>query len=402
MRRRTLLATVGSALLAGCGDFQEATTSAPEAVEAEQRIPDGVGPIDDIGIQGEIGVEGGVDVQPVDDIGVDQDIEIADDIGVQADVDFGGADQLEGQGLDENGDPIERNPRAERLIQQARGQLSSAIEAYTSFAGPDATLTDVNPTVSDFDAVDVTREVRPARRLLERASSSATMGQRTMIMALGQCASFLENAAMVDGKLADAYEDFEFAWDRLVAETYPQVEQARHRFQSDLDDAESAKDALERVTSMRMMAAFEEISAEMYRTKIRQFDLCLSTLDQFDGGLGHFRSALHKTDTAAGLSEDERYRSAANRLVTATASAGTTTQRFRTVSSLTGLRGEALERSLVPRTMEQTLHDLERHARARHNENRILADEALEAAEQHYSSNDTVAGLNVWNGFGFN
>lgn len=401
MRRRTVIATVTSALLAGCGNFQEATTSAAEAVEEKQRIPAGVEPVSDIGIEGDLSVESGADVQPVDDIGIDQDIEIAEDIGVQGDLNYNSAQQLEGQGLDENGDPIEEDERAAEFIDRARSHLETAISTYTSYAGRDAELTDVNATMTDFDAIAVTREIRPARRDLERASSSATMGQQTIIMALGQCASFLENAAMVDEALTEAYEQFQFTKNRILNEQGAQAKMARQRFQSRLDDAESAKNALERLTRMQMMAAFDQISAETYRQKIRQLNLAIFTLDQFQTGLQQLQSSIQKTTTAATKYNNEAYQTAANRLLTATTNAGMATHQFGSVKSLTGLREPALDTSLVTRTLEQTLHDLERHVRATYNENRILANEALEAAEQHYDSNETVSSLDAWNGFPF-
>lgn len=401
MRRRTLLATIGSALFAGCGSLDQATTGPAEAVDEKQRIPAGVEPVEDIGIQGDLGVDGGVDVQPVDDIGVDQDIEIAEDIGVRGDLSYGRETQLRGEGLDEGGDPIEVNERAADLIERARSQLRSAITTYTSQEGARAVLTDVNAATADFSALAVTREVNSAREILDMASGPATMGQRTIIMALGQCASFLEHAAQVDEALTEAYEEYEFMKGRVLSEQQPQARMARQRLRSRVDDAESAYEALERVTSMQMMAAMEEISAEMYRTKIRQLGNGIRTLEDFGEALERLKSAIRKTDVAADKYGDEQYRAAANRLVTAISNAGMSTTLLRNTDEITGLRDEAIDTSLLSRTLEQTLHDLERHAGAKADENRILATEALEAAEQHYDSNDAVSGLSAWTGFPF-
>jgi len=401
MRRRTLIATIGSALFAGCGSLDQATTGPAEAVEERKRIPSGVEPVEDIGIQGDLGVDGGVDVQPVDDIGIDQDIEIAEDIGVRGDLGYGRAEQLQGEGLDEGGDPIEVNERAAGLIERARSQLRTAITTYASQAGSRAVLTDVNAATTGFSALPVTREVNAARDILDRASGPATMGQQTIIMALGQCASFLEHAAQVDEALTEAYEEYEFMRGRVLSEQQSQARMARQRLQSKVNDAESAYEALERVTSMQMMAAMEEISAEMYRTKIRQLGNGIRTLEDFGDALERLQSAIQETDVAAGKYGNDQYRAAANRLVTATSNAGMATTLLRNTDDVTGLREEAIDTSLIARTLEQTLHDLERHARAKADENRILATEALEAAEQHHDSNDAVSGLSAWTGFPF-
>lgn len=399
MRRRTLIATIGSALFAGCGALDRATTGPAEAVNEQQRIPAGVEPVEDIGIQGDIGVDGGVDAQPVEDIGIDQDIEIAEDIGVRGDLGYSGETQLQGEGLDEGGDPIEVNERAADRIERARSQLRSAITTYTSQAGSRAVLTDVNATTTDFDALAVTKEVNRARSTLDRASGPATMGQQTMIMALGQCASFLEQSAQVDEALTEAYDEYEFMKGRVLSEQQPQAEMARQRLSSKVGDAESAYEALERVTRMQMMAAMEEISAEMYRTKIRQLGNGIRTLEDFGDSLERLKSAIQKIDLAATKYGNEEYRAAANRLVTASSNAGMSTTLFRDTNEMTGLQNEATDTSLISRTLEQTLHDLERHARATADENRILASEALQAAEQHYDSNDAVSGLSAWTGF---
>ena len=257
----------------------------------------------------------------------------------------------------------------------------------------------MNATTTDFDALAVTKEVNRARSTLDRASGPATMGQQTMIMALGQCASFLEQSAQVDEALTEAYDEYEFMKGRVLSEQQPQAEMARQRLSSKVGDAESAYEALERVTRMQMMAAMEEISAEMYRTKIRQLGNGIRTLEDFGDSLERLKSAIQKIDLAAIKYGNEEYRAAANRLVTASSNAGMSTTLFRDTNEMTGLQNEATDTSLISRTLEQTLHDLERHARATADENRILASEALQAAEQHYDSNDAVSGLSAWTGF---
>ncbi|MFB6143206.1 MAG: hypothetical protein ABEJ30_07680 [Halorientalis sp.] len=408
MRRRSLLATAGSVLLAGCGRLERATTGAVEAIEGEQRIPPDVQPVDDIGIQGDIGIDDSIDIRPVDDIGIDRRVEIADDIGIPEGAGPEDDPELQGPGLDSNGEPIETNPRAADLIQRARDELSEAMDVYASYDGRNPTITDVNPTVERFNSGRVITELNQARQYLQRAEQFATMGQETMIMALGQCATFLENAAIAEEELNAAYDKFQFARERLFNGQYTQSTRARRRMRQHCREARTALRTMRETTEMAMMNAYDQISMEEYQGKLHQISTALDIFSSYKRGLRLLARGLRDIDTGATKYSNGNYSRAVDFISSALQDFRAARLEFSSPARgspdstpPTGLRDDGTELAVFARSAKLVLEDLERHTRAKAQTNRLVASEALAAAEQHFRMNPRLQEFDVWTGFPF-
>lgn len=394
MRRRTLLATLGSTLVAGCGSTEESLDTGPNEMFERGYARDGVEIKENIGIDrpGDVGT-GGVDVEPVDDIGIDRDVEIARDIGVDA-------DRFDQSSEFEDGEPAEKNPEATERIEAATDHLDEALAAYSSFAGRDASLLDVTPTVDRFDTLSIDRRLRAARDRLEDAAEYATEGQQVQIVGLGQVATFLEYAAATDDALVDAYDRFDFAVARLYNESYGQAARSRRQLSSHVDAAETAMRTIRNAVDHGAMRLFDGLSLTESTNKQRQLSDGLTTLGNFAGGLKRIQNGMKRVETAGGEYSRAEYQAAADTLLAANADIARAAGVFRSVPSVTGMDEAAFDVHLVARTMDQVTTDLERHASARANENQMVAREAKRAAQSQVETNETVADMSIWTGFG--
>lgn len=392
MRRRTLLATLGSVLVAGCGSSDDSLSQGPSDILGEGYAREGVEPVDSIGMDRPPEMDGDLGTEPIDDIGIERNISINRDVGI-------GSGRRRQDSRYETDTPTETNPRATEYLDAAREYLTAALDAYVEFGGGES-LVDVNPTVGTVVAVAVQRPVTTARKRLESAREYATEGQQIAVLGLQHVASFLEYSAATDQMLCDAYEEFVFAIERAYNENTTQARQARLRLDSKLETAEASLQTLTDGVDRGAMVLFEALSESAVVQKQQQLSSSVSTLRDFESGVEYMEQGLSRLDDAGNRYRDGNYSGAADSLIAANGNfAGATTQ-FKRVSSETGLKDKALEARLVTRTLEQVTADLERSVNAKANGNQLVSRESRRSAEDQLDSNDVVADMTAWSRFG--
>jgi hypothetical protein len=75
--------------------------------------------------------------------------------------------------------PIETDPKATELMNEAMDGIRETYETYVGYAGSEANLMDVNATVESFHAPKIRTMAQNARNPLEEATEYAPEGQKT-------------------------------------------------------------------------------------------------------------------------------------------------------------------------------------------------------------------------------
>jgi len=203
--------------------------------------------------------------------------------------------------------PAER--RAAEQLDTARGHLSDALGQYTSFAGEEATLLDVNATV-DVTSPNVTNRVREARTALDEVPSGASDEQQTTVDQLRVVAAFLANAVRCQDELFDAYDECTFVVDRIYAERFGGIGDDISRLRSERDAARSAFQTLQSETDAASMEAFDDIDGETYTQKLDQMASEVTAFDTLAGALDSFRRGMEAFEDATDAYEQRDYRDA--------------------------------------------------------------------------------------------
>jgi len=390
MRRRELLATAGALLSAGCG-----------ALTGGNRGGRGGSHLDSI-YDSDIGVDGPVttreDIGP-DNISVetprDINVNVSDEIeavdvntsnfDTDIDGDIGGFDDEErGQ------TPTPANERTMRLVTEAVGQLREGLDEYTSFAGRNAGILDVDPTVTSFDRAPVVNTLDGVAGTLEEALQTAEPGQTANIQALRQVYVFVRHAAFVEHALARAYERFDWAMERLYNENTTRAELAVPDIESRVRTAQEHFQVIQQLTQPRAMAAFDYLSESEYEQKVGFFEGETEAFVDFMDAIRDTADGIREMQRGVDLYRDDNYRNAERYLSGARGSFSTAGSSFEFIFGAEPIEPRANRELEIITTLEQAMEDLERAAEAQQADNRSLYFDAHRAAVEHIESNEVV------------
>jgi hypothetical protein len=240
MRRRTLLATAGIGLSAGCSGFLPDSEGTPtdETTDAPAPTP----------------TDGSAPTPPTDPT-------VTSDTGT----------------TDEP--TATPHPRADEVIADARAHLAAAHETYVAFAGEDATsILDVTAAV-DVSIGGVSNEVSAARSDLADAPGRANEPQQRTIEALGNVGTLLERGIRCQSELQNAEESLSYVLDRVYAEQLTRVPNRIDQLRSEQDLAREHFDVVAGETAAADVDAFEPITTATYEDKISQFEAELTAFE---------------------------------------------------------------------------------------------------------------------------
>ncbi|WP_336002763.1 hypothetical protein [Halorientalis halophila] len=385
MRRRTLLATAGTLLTAGCGGLQSGSRGSGgrgahvdglinNTNESEFDFSDAI-------------EDRNFSMGDVNDVEFEfNESKFAADFESKA----GGA-------REESGTPMETDPRATELMQEAMTGIQKAYEAYVSQAGSDATLMDVGITLDSFNALRVRRLAKEARTPLEEATEYAPEGQKQVVLALVQVTIFLEDLARVRRALIDAYDDFVYAVERLYAES---TTRARYTVSSIREYRKSAKQMfrpLKREIDEGAMAVFTPVGS-VYDDKIDQIEAELDGLRWGAEGVMEMAKALEKWPGAVEAYLDRDYERAVNRLDTAAFGFSYARSDFERIDQESGMTDLTGEIARVAGTLETTADALGRSASAKvEDDPQRKFFEAQRAAERAVNGDEIVSEMRTAN-----
>jgi hypothetical protein len=335
-------------------------------------------------------VDTNIDDINISDIDVDTDINTTSLDGnfstnIDTDIDSGFGD--------DEGTATPANERTTQLVSEATTKLNEAIDIYTSFAGEDAGLMDVDATTTEFRKIEIQSKVREALSTLDDALSSATEGQLANIAALEEVGVFLSNAAAAQEALALAYDRLEFTTERFYGESLILMENANREMRGHASDAFEPVERIRQETDSDSMRVLSTVSPELYRNKRYRLGDQAQAFDSFADGFEEMRTSMEEMQEAVPQYLDEEYDEADNGFLSASAGFGIGATSFTMLLGADPLEEKADEIYGVVSTLEQAADDLHRSANAQVEDNRLIFYEARRAAENHIESNDIVSDM---------
>jgi predicted metal-dependent hydrolase len=290
MRRRTLLATVGAGLAAGCSesvpllddDTPERTESTPQSGESPSESP-----------PTETAEATATDAEPTEE-------------------------------PTETETPNRAERRGAEVIDTARGQLGDAYDAYVAFAaaGGDgdgsgtATLLDVT-VAADVTFSRVTSPVGKARSTLDELPRRASGEQIEAERRLRGVATLLDQGIRCQHDLREAYDEFEFVLDRIYADDTGTVPNALGRMRTARSAAAEHLDTIESDTTVEDTDAFDRLDASAYEAKVDQLRRAVSAFGTLPDALANVKRGLDAFRDATRSYRNERYLSAEREFPTA-------------------------------------------------------------------------------------
>jgi hypothetical protein len=289
MRRRTLLATVGAGLAAGCSesiplldeDTPASTDSTPQTREPPESPP----------------------------------TETADPTATDAETT---------EEPTETETPNRAERRGAEVIGNARDQLGDAYDAYVAFAdaGGDgseagtATLLDVT-VATEVTFSRVTGPVGEARSTLEELPRRASGEQYQASRRLRGVATVLDQGIRCQEDLRSAYEEFDFVVGRIYADNTGTVPNALGRMRTAQSAATEHLDAIESGSAVEDVGAFDRIDASTYEAKVDQLRRAASAFETLPDALAGVKRGLDAFRGAGQSYRNEQYLSAEREFETA-------------------------------------------------------------------------------------
>lgn len=285
-----------------------------------------------------------------DDMGGDANFSMSDSGGVDFEFNESSFEAEFDSGFEENSGkprtPVETDPRATKLMNEAMAGIQETYEVYVGYAGPDADLLDVNATIDSFNAPRVRRLAQNARDPLERATEFAPEGQKNFILSLVQVTVFLEDMARVREALMEAHDEFRYAVDRLYAESTLRAERANLRLRDARNRAKSLFKPLKNEIDAKAVAVFTPLR-KTYEDKIDQVRAELDAFRNIKSGVKSAANGIKKFRRGVPAFYDRDYRKALSSLETAEFRFSNAVSGFAVVDDSTGMRAKASEVAAV-------------------------------------------------------
>ncbi len=380
MRCRTLLATAGALLSAGCGGVQNGG-----------RGDDGPGPH----VQGFINDSdepdfkfGNMSSERNFSAGSAEDVNFEfDESSFEADFD---------SGFDESGPtptPIETDPRATELMTRAMDGIRKTYTTYVGYAGADANLLDVNAATESFHGPKLRTMAQNARQPLEEATEYAPEGQKDLILSLVQVTVFLEDLARVRAALIDGYDDVVFATERLYAESTLRAKQTADRINEFRSEAQSLSRPLRNEIDAEAVSVFEPIGG-VYREKMRQIRSEVRALRNVQSAVTSGVRGIDGFKDGVPAFYDQNYEQARRALSTAKFGFNAARTSFGFVDESTGMQEKTSEAAAVMGALDSAADALHKASEAKvENETQKRFLEGRRAAERAVESNDIASDM---------
>jgi hypothetical protein len=374
MKRRTFLATAGTLFVAGCGGKKSPAERRRQKkrgyyqkdMQFKDRTPPEFASSDGEAFEFE---------DPEKKFN-----ESTFDFGLSDKFDFGEEDRT----------PVETNPKATAYLDTVRAELTDAYEMYVSYAGPDADISDVNPTLSSFSGLRIRKKVRGIATPLEKAAQHATEGQMAYVAGLQQVGVFLVQAPWVEQALIDAWDDFTFAVERVYNESLSLANRSVNKAKHNIDTAKDKLRNLEAEVDGQAMVTFPKLSADGFTAKLEQLNAEISFIQDFVQAVDRMRIGMERMASGVSAYIDEDYQSASNPLLRAGNNFSRAERNLDEYGNAGPMKEKAKEVYNVAFTLEQVCEDLGDAARAKAWGNRSNFYENEEDAEEHIRSNDIV------------
>jgi len=303
MRRRTILATAGVVLSAGCSEIlpeprqTETDDGTTEASETDDAAPPSETPS-----PGETPTE--------------RETERTDE-------------------PDETAQPRTEppHPRTARHLDDARSHLGDALDQYAAAAGTDdATLLDVTAE-TDITPSRVANPVNAARQELADLPREATDAQRATAERLRAVGAFLASGARCQSALKDADDELDYITGRLYAERTGAIPSAIVDLRSFHSTARDHLDTLEAESDAESTDAFDRLDGDTYTAKVEQLRREVTAFGALPGVLSDFRTGFDAIDRAANAFSNDSYSTAREEFETTVDSLGPAEETLRSLDS---------------------------------------------------------------------
>ncbi|WP_424017274.1 hypothetical protein ACOZ4N_15520 [Halorientalis pallida] len=273
MRRRTLLATVGAGLAAGCSesipllDPEETPSETDDAPPGPDTPPESPPTTTD---------------EPTDSEPTDTTEQTTEE-------------------------PTRAEREAAQLLARARTKLGEAHASYVGFAGGErATLLDVT-VATEVNVAAVTNHVGAAQDALADMPRRAGGDQITAARRLRRLAAFYREAVRCQNALGDAYGEFEFVVGRLFADQTGLVSDSTATIRENRETAAGHLDTIEDESTAEDAAALDALDSGTYTAKVGQFRRAISAFGTLPATLGRVKRGFDAFRRGGDAYLDEQY-----------------------------------------------------------------------------------------------
>lgn len=280
--------------------------------------------------------------------------------------------------------------RAADQIDTARGHLSDALSAYLTFVDAE------NPTLLDVDASvsvtisDVTAPISEARTALNEVPQGANEDQQATVDELRGVATFLDQGIRCQAQLYFAYDEFQFVVERIYNENLAGVPDDIGRIREKKDRASGFFETLQSDSDPSDFAAFEDISQNTYTRKVDQFDAEIAAFTTLADAMTAFRDGMDAFNEATDAYVSRNYRDARELFPTADEEFGVASDTLSSMDAPESVAGTVSELVDVTRVLSNGSQDMARASRAGFEGRTGDRNDAFEAAEEDFQSNEIV------------
>lgn len=288
--------------------------------------------------------------------------------------------------------PTRAERRAAREIDSARSKLSEALAEYVAFAHS----SESEPTLLSVDAsvnvtiADVTNPVSAARTALDEVPEQASSDQQATVDSLRGIATFLDRGVRCQATLYDAYEDFVFVVDRFYAENTGGVPDEIANIRAETADARGYFETLTAESDPSDTTAFDGLDEATYTDKVGQFRAELDAFPIISDGLTAFRRALETFLEAADDYLDGDYRDPREQFPEAADDFRTAKQTFTAINVPRSVAAPVANLVSISDALAPACDDLAAAARAGYTGDSSDREDAFAAAQAHLESSDVA------------
>jgi hypothetical protein len=287
--------------------------------------------------------------------------------------------------------PVETDPRATKLMEDAMEGIKRTYETYVGFAGSDATLLDVDASIDSFDGPKIRRLAQEARASLEKATEYAPEGQKNIILSLVQVTIFLEELSRLREALRDAYGEFDYAVERLYAESTLRAKRTAIRMNEARSEAQSLFEPLRKEIDPEAVSVYTPIG-NVYEEKIRQLRAEIDAFRNFNSAVKSAANGIDEFKTGVPRFYRREYEKALSPLRTAQFRFESARSSLAIVDESTGIQEKALEVEGVMSALRGAADGLHRAAEVKVDDDpQPQFFEARRAAESAVGDNDIAA-----------
>jgi hypothetical protein len=292
----------------------------------------------------------------------------------------------------ETSTPSQAERTATDRIETARGHLSDALDAYLAFLdAEDPSLLDVDASVR-VTVSNVSNPVSQARSALNEVPQGANDHQQDTVDKLRGVAAFLNQGIRCQAELYDAYDEFQFVVERIYNENLAGVPDDIGRIRQEKDRASDFLDTLEADSDSSDVSAFEGISGSVYNRKVEQYGAEIDALTTLADAMTDFREGMDAFGDAVDAYEGRDYRDARELFPTADEEFGVASDTLSSMDTPESVADTVSELADVTRVLSNGSRDMARASRAGFEGRAGDRNDAFEAAEEDFQSNEIVVG----------